>query len=71
MSKSKTSPEDRLRRVRYLVAQYEDPGVGVLSSQEHCSWGPHEYMVAIAYALGPECSICRRRHGEELIHACE
>jgi hypothetical protein len=29
-----------------------------------CCWAPR-------YAAPPMCSICRRRHGLEVIHACE
>lgn len=31
----------------------------------------HVALGDITFILGPECSICRSRHGREIVHPCE
>ena len=54
----------RLATIAKLVAIYE-----------HCGHVSHDRAAAtlraLASVLGPECSACLRRHGEETNHACE
>jgi hypothetical protein len=55
--------QKRLNMVALAVAQsegYETPAIGEAEALER-----------IREALGYLCSICRRRHGSEVEHACE
>lgn len=55
----------RLVRISALVAEYQNQG------EEGWPAGPvmpRKVIAGIADILGPECSVCRRRHGSEVRH---